>query len=69
MTQEPRFFSEDVVIYDRTGNRKLTLRLPSGQHALANKVVEQILGTGTSKSSDSQSIEEKTEADLAEISA
>lgn len=45
VTQEPRFFSEDVVIYDRKGSRKLTFRLPSGQRALANRVVEEILKT------------------------
>ncbi len=44
ITQEPRFFSEDIVIYDRAGKRKLTFRLPPGQQALANKVVEEITG-------------------------
>lgn len=45
VTQEPRFLSEDVVIYDREGKRKLTLRLPAGSRALANRVVEELLRT------------------------
>ncbi len=49
VTQESRFFSEDVVIYSRGGKRKLTLRLPSGQKALSNRLVEEILGTGNGK--------------------
>jgi len=45
VTQEPRFLSEDIVIYNREGQQRLTFRLPSGRRALANKVVEEILGT------------------------
>jgi len=45
VTSESRFLSEDIVLYDREGRRKLVLRLPSGQRALANRVVEEILHT------------------------
>jgi len=52
VTQEPRFFSEDVVVYDRKGSRKLTFRLPSGQRAVANRVAEEILKTRKALVSD-----------------
>ncbi|MDF1860417.1 MAG: DUF4126 domain-containing protein [Verrucomicrobiales bacterium] len=43
ITQEPRFFSEDIVLYDLAGTSKLVLRLPSGHHAMANKIVESLI--------------------------
>ncbi len=43
ITQEHRFLSEDVVLYDLSGTRKLVLRLPSGHAALANRIVESLL--------------------------
>lgn len=43
ITQEPRFFSEDVVLYDLAGTRKLILRLPFGHHAMANRIVESLI--------------------------
>lgn len=43
VTQEHRFLGEDVVLYDLAGTRKLILRLPSGQAALANRIVECLL--------------------------
>jgi hypothetical protein len=43
ITQEPRFFSEDIVLYDLEGTRKLVLRLPSGHHAMANRIVESLI--------------------------
>ncbi|MBP6603325.1 MAG: DUF4126 domain-containing protein [Verrucomicrobiales bacterium] len=43
ITQEPRFFSEDIVLYDLAGTRKLVLRLPSGHHAMANRIVESLI--------------------------
>lgn len=43
ITQEPRFFSEDVVLYDLAGTRKLILRLPSGHRAMANRIVEHLI--------------------------
>lgn len=43
ITQEPRFFSEDVVLYDLEGKRNLVLRLPSGHRELANRIVEELI--------------------------
>lgn len=43
ITQEPRFFSEDVVLYDLAGTKKLILRLPSGHRAMANRIVERLI--------------------------
>jgi len=43
ITQEPRFFSEDVVLYDLAGTQKLVLRLPSGHRAMANRIVESLI--------------------------
>lgn len=43
ITQEPRFFGEDVVLYDLEGKRKLVLRLPAGHRELANRVVEELI--------------------------
>lgn len=43
ITQEPRFFSEDVVLYDLEGKQKLVLRLPSGHRELANRIVEELI--------------------------
>lgn len=43
IVQEPRFLSEDVVLYDLAGSRKLVLRLASGHSALANRIVESLL--------------------------
>jgi len=42
IVQEPRFLSEDVVIYTTDGTRRLHLRLHSGKRALAKKIVEGI---------------------------
>jgi len=61
VTQEPRLFSEDIVIYDRDGKRKLTLRLPAGQRTLANRVVEEILGTSKAPIESSVAPEELEE--------
>lgn len=43
ITQEPRLFSEDIVLYDLEGTRKLVLRLPSGHRAMANRIVESLI--------------------------
>lgn len=43
ITQESRFFSEDVVLYDLAGTKKLILRLPSGHRAIANRIVESLI--------------------------
>ncbi|MEM9015407.1 MAG: DUF4126 domain-containing protein [Verrucomicrobiota bacterium] len=43
ITQEPRFFSEDIVLYDLEGTKKLILRLPSGHQSMANRVVESLI--------------------------
>lgn len=43
ITQESRFFSEDVVLYDLEGTKKLILRLPSGHRAMANRIVESLI--------------------------
>ena len=43
ITQEPRFFSEDIVLYDLEGTSKLVLRLPSGHRAMANRIVESLV--------------------------
>lgn len=43
ITQEHRFLSEDVVLYDLEGTRKLALKLPSGHAPLANRIVESLI--------------------------
>jgi hypothetical protein len=43
VTQESRFLSEDVVLYDINDSRRLTFRLPAGRGAMANRVVERLL--------------------------
>ncbi len=43
ITQEHRFLSEDVVLYDLAGTRKLVLKLPSGHASMANRIVESLL--------------------------
>jgi hypothetical protein len=43
ITQEQRFLSEDVVLYDLAGTRKLVLKLASGHAAMANRIVESLL--------------------------
>lgn len=43
ITQEPRFFAEDIVLYDLAGTRKLVLRLPSGHREMANRIVESLI--------------------------
>lgn len=43
ITQERRFLSEDVVLFDLEGRRKLVLKLPSGHAALANRIVESLI--------------------------
>lgn len=43
VAQEPRLFSEDVVLYERQGKRRLVLRLASGQRDLSNRLVEALL--------------------------
>jgi Domain of unknown function (DUF4126) len=47
-TQESRFLSEDVVLYDLNGSRRLTFRLPAGRGAMANRIVERLLSRGDS---------------------
>lgn len=48
VTHEPRFLSEDVVLYSRDGSRKLVFKLAAGHRALAERLVEslRLLGTG-----------------------
>lgn len=46
ITQEPRFLSEDVVLYSRDGGRKLVLKLHAGQRAYAERLVEGLLELG-----------------------
>jgi len=43
ITQEHRFLSEDVVLYDLAGTRKLVLKLASGHGAMANRIVESLV--------------------------
>ncbi len=43
ITQERRALSEDVVLFDLEGRRKLVLKLPSGHAALANRIVESLV--------------------------
>jgi len=43
LAQESRLFSEDVVLYDREGSRRLTLKLPHGRRALSNRLAESLL--------------------------
>ncbi len=43
ITQEHRFLSEDVVLYDLEGSCKLVLKLASGQQAMANRIVESLI--------------------------
>jgi hypothetical protein len=49
ITQEPRFLSEDVVVYSRDGSRKLVFKLHAGQHSLAERLVEAMLSLGGGK--------------------
>ncbi|MCB1062842.1 MAG: DUF4126 domain-containing protein [Verrucomicrobiae bacterium] len=49
ITQEPRFLSEDVVLYSRDGARKLILKLPAGRRVLAERIVESLLQLGAAK--------------------
>ncbi|MEM6280241.1 MAG: DUF4126 domain-containing protein [Verrucomicrobiota bacterium] len=42
INHESKLFSEDIVLYDMTGSRKLTLRLPSGHRDMATRVVESL---------------------------
>lgn len=46
ITHEPRFLSEDVVLYSRDGGRKLVLKLAAGHRALAERLVESLLTLG-----------------------
>lgn len=41
--QEPRFLSEDVVIFDLSGSRRLVLRFPATQRRLAERVAEGLM--------------------------
>jgi hypothetical protein len=43
VTRESRFLSEDAVIFDAPGARKLHLRFHAGERALVEKIVEGIL--------------------------
>ncbi len=43
ITQEHRFLSEDVVLYDLAGTRKLVLKLASGHRTMANRIVESLI--------------------------
>ncbi|MDA7922685.1 DUF4126 domain-containing protein [Verrucomicrobiales bacterium] len=43
ITQEPRLFYEDIVLYSLEGTRKLVLRLPSGHREMANRIVESLI--------------------------
>lgn len=45
ITHEHRFFSEDVVLYDLAGNRKLVLKLPAGHRDMATRVVESLIAS------------------------
>ncbi|MCB1233793.1 MAG: DUF4126 domain-containing protein [Verrucomicrobiae bacterium] len=49
IAHEPRFLSEDVVLYARDRSRRLVLKLPAGQGALAERVVESLLGLGATR--------------------
>lgn len=51
ITHEPRFLSEDVVLYSRDGSRKLVLKLPSGRRALAERIVESLFQMGAAQGS------------------
>ncbi len=42
--QEPRFLSEDLVIFNRSTKEKLVFRLHAGHRVLAERVVEGVLG-------------------------
>lgn len=72
ITQEARFFSEDVVLYDLAGTRKLILRLPSGHRAMANRIVESLIMRRDAKMpmpSDRVMMAEVSTLDPAEVSA
>lgn len=43
IAHEPRFFAEDIVLYDLEGERKLVLRLPAGRRALARRVADSLV--------------------------
>lgn len=45
ITREPRFFSQDIVLYDMAGNRKLVLRLPAGHEAMADRIAESLIAS------------------------
>ncbi len=49
ITQEPRFLSEDVVLYSPDGARKVTLKLPVGRRVLAERLVESLLQLGAAR--------------------
>jgi len=43
IAQEHRFLSEDVVLYDLAGTKKLVLKLASGHATMANRIVESLI--------------------------
>lgn len=71
ITQEPRFLSEDVVLYSRDGGRKLVLKLHAGQRAYAQRIVEGLLelGNGAAARPVSAGKTERPTASLVEVEA
>lgn len=70
ITQEPRFLSEDVVLYSRDGSRKVVLKLHAGQRAYAERIVESLLEHGLSSASRPTSAKDKRPAEpLVEVEA
>lgn len=45
IAQEHRFLSEDIVLYDLAGKRRLVLKLAAGRSTMANRIVESLLLT------------------------
>ncbi len=72
ITQEHRFLTEDIVLYDLEGTRKLVLRLPSGHRAMANRIVESLITSrdhGMPLPSDRVMIAKASEATEEEVAA
>lgn len=49
ISHEARLFSEDIVLFDLNGSRKLILRLPSGHRAMALRLVEDLISRRDAK--------------------
>jgi len=64
ITQENRFLSEDVVLYDLAGTRKLVLKLSSGHASMANRIVESLISRRGGTVSDGRIPGTLTPADL-----